>query len=159
MSKMNHMDMSSGSNQQAPMAMTFFSSKTTPLFSTAWKPSTTGQYIGTCLFIVVLGMALRLLLAVRGTLEDAVIPVRAHPGLRQQHGEGPEVDCERILSKAGCDGMALYQEQRQGSVGDVDSLFRCLARRLRSWREEWKFFPALFRATFELLVGGIAYLL
>lgn len=34
------------------MHATFFNSQTTPLFSSSWVPSTTGQYAGTCIFLI-----------------------------------------------------------------------------------------------------------
>ncbi|KAL3418480.1 low affinity copper transporter [Phlyctema vagabunda] len=47
------------------MAMTFFTSSTTPLYSMAWTPSTDGQYAGTCIFLIAFAAVFRALLAVR----------------------------------------------------------------------------------------------
>ncbi|KAF7922891.1 hypothetical protein BELL_0403g00060 [Botrytis elliptica] len=47
------------------MAMTFFTSSTTPLYSMDWTPSTTGQYAGTCIFLIVFAAIFRALVAVR----------------------------------------------------------------------------------------------
>ncbi|KAF2243364.1 hypothetical protein BU26DRAFT_534305 [Trematosphaeria pertusa] len=47
------------------MAMTFFTSTSTPLYSAAWTPSSTGQYAGTCMFLIAFAAIFRALLAVR----------------------------------------------------------------------------------------------
>ncbi|KAF2222954.1 Ctr copper transporter [Elsinoe ampelina] len=47
------------------MAMVFFTSSSTPLYSSAWTPQTVGQYAGTCIFLIVLSMSFRALVAVR----------------------------------------------------------------------------------------------
>lgn len=66
------MDMSSSSSSSQSsmsMAMTFTNSHTTPLYSSSWTPHTTGQYAGTCIFLVLLASTLRLLLAAKHMLE------------------------------------------------------------------------------------------
>lgn len=47
------------------MAMTFFTSPNTPLFSMTWTPNTLGQYTGTCIFLIVFAAIFRALVAVR----------------------------------------------------------------------------------------------
>lgn len=49
--------------------MVFVNSQTTPLYSSAWTPSSTGQYAGTCIFLVLLAITLRGLLAAKHILE------------------------------------------------------------------------------------------
>ena len=48
--------------------MTFFTSTNTPLFSTAWTPDSTGQYAGTCIFLIALAATFRALVAARVNL-------------------------------------------------------------------------------------------
>ena len=52
------------------MPMTFFTSTTTPLYTTAWKPTTPSHYALTCLFLILLCMVFRALLAARCNLQD-----------------------------------------------------------------------------------------
>jgi hypothetical protein len=59
----HHMPMTTTS-----MPMTFFTSTTTPLYITAWTPKTPAQYAMTCLFLVLLCIAFRGLLAARGNM-------------------------------------------------------------------------------------------
>ena len=47
------------------MTMTFFTSQTTPLYSSAWVPTTYGQYAGTQIFLIVLAVIFRGLIALR----------------------------------------------------------------------------------------------
>ncbi|KUJ13840.1 uncharacterized protein LY89DRAFT_591007 [Mollisia scopiformis] len=47
------------------MAMTFFTATDTPLYSMSWMPMTTGQYAGTCIFLIAFATIFRALLAVR----------------------------------------------------------------------------------------------
>jgi copper transporter 1 len=47
------------------MAMTFFTATSTPLYSMAWTPSSSGQYAGTCIFLIAFAAIFRALLAVR----------------------------------------------------------------------------------------------
>jgi solute carrier family 31 (copper transporter), member 1 len=60
------MGMSSSSMMSAQdMAMVFFQSVSTPLISSAWTPSGSGTYAGTCIFLIVLAVSHRVLIALR----------------------------------------------------------------------------------------------
>lgn len=54
------------------MAMVFFTSSSTPLYSWTWAPDTTGQYAGTCIFLIAFAAIFRALLAVRVRFYDFV---------------------------------------------------------------------------------------
>ncbi|KAJ9647419.1 uncharacterized protein PV06_00133 [Exophiala oligosperma] len=58
MSGMGHMD------------MTFFTGHTTPLYSNSWTPSSVGGYAGTCIFLILLAIMLRLLFAAKALCEQ-----------------------------------------------------------------------------------------
>lgn len=70
---MDGMDMSSSSHSMssADMAMVFFQSVTTPLYSYGWTPSGQGSYAGTCIFLIVLALAHRILIALRFMFFDS----------------------------------------------------------------------------------------
>lgn len=51
------------------MQMVFTNSHSTPLYSNSWTPSSTGQYAGTCIFLVLLAITARVLLAAKHMLE------------------------------------------------------------------------------------------
>lgn len=58
------------------MAMTFFTSTMTPLYSMAWTPSSTGSYAGTCIFLIAFAAIFRALLAVRANFYDVLAVVK-----------------------------------------------------------------------------------
>ncbi|PVH95906.1 hypothetical protein DM02DRAFT_645064 [Periconia macrospinosa] len=55
------------------MPMTFSISTTTPLFTTSWTPTSTGQYAGTCIFLIVFAAMYRALLSVRFNFSDILL--------------------------------------------------------------------------------------
>ncbi|KAF2024972.1 hypothetical protein EK21DRAFT_77570 [Setomelanomma holmii] len=65
------------------MEMLFFTSTTTPLWSSAFTPHNAGQYAGVCIFLIVLSTIFRMLLAVRVNLFSllSAIERRSHGGL------------------------------------------------------------------------------
>lgn len=74
------------------MVMVFQNSHTTPLFSSSWTPKTSGQYAGTCIFLVIFAAILRCLFALKSTLDH-----RAHHTARNRRfvkvqGRGTEAD-------------------------------------------------------------------
>jgi len=50
--------------------MVFTDTHTTPLYSSSWTPSSEGGYAGTCVFLVLLAMTLRLLFAAKAVCEQ-----------------------------------------------------------------------------------------
>ncbi|CAK4027583.1 related to Ctr copper transporter [Lecanosticta acicola] len=68
------MDMSTGTMMSmADMMMTFFTATNTPLYSEAWTPNTTGQYTGTCIFLIVLSAIFRGIIALRANFPAMLI--------------------------------------------------------------------------------------
>lgn len=65
------------------MAMTFFTSASTPLYSSAWTPNSTGQYAGTCVFLIAFATIFRAFLAVRCNFFQvlAIVEHRRNRGL------------------------------------------------------------------------------
>ncbi|KAF9700234.1 hypothetical protein EKO04_001738 [Ascochyta lentis] len=69
------------------MAMTFFVSTSTPLWSKAFTPHNTGDYAGICIFLIALATVFRLLLAFRVNLYAvlAVVKEQRYDGLVETH--------------------------------------------------------------------------
>jgi len=63
-------DMDSDSMSSMSMTMMFTNSHTTPLYANSWTPSSEGGYAGTCIFLVLLAMMLRLLFAAKAICEQ-----------------------------------------------------------------------------------------
>ena len=58
-------------HMMSSMEMTFVVSQFTPLFATVWKPKSLGQYVGTCVFLIVLGFLYRFLVAFKAVQENS----------------------------------------------------------------------------------------
>ncbi|KAF4774225.1 ctr copper transporter [Colletotrichum scovillei] len=129
-------DMSSMSMSMSEMAMTFFEAFQTPLYSDAWTPTSPGQYAGTCIFLIVLGSILRLLLALKPVLEDRFW--RNYPAY--------ESDKQALTSHHA-------ESIEPGQAGSV--IRKDIVGRWKGWRAG----AAAARATYEVIVGGIGYLL
>ncbi|KAJ5726324.1 uncharacterized protein N7483_007681 [Penicillium malachiteum] len=128
------MDMNSDSMtmSMSEMSMTFFTSFKTPLFSADWTPTSKGTYAGTCIFLIALSVILRVLIALRPVLESRLWT----DGVR--HNSEPLIDT--IPGK---------------HVSGVQQSLNEFSKRWSRWRVN----PAAGRATFELIVAGISYLL
>jgi copper transporter 1 len=61
-SHMSGMDMG---HESTGMTMVFFTATDTPLYSSAWTPTTVGQYAGICVFLIALSIIFRGLIALR----------------------------------------------------------------------------------------------
>lgn len=80
------MDMGAGSTMpMSMMTMTFFTSSTTALFSTAWTPATAGQYTGTCIFLIAFAVIFRALIAIRFNFDRFTAKIALSRGDNQAH--------------------------------------------------------------------------
>ncbi|KAI1758832.1 Ctr copper transporter family-domain-containing protein [Hypoxylon sp. FL1150] len=138
------MDMSTGSSSMdmgemndEPMAMTFFLSSSTSLFSKAWTPKNTAAYVGTCLFLITLAVAMRVMLALKPILEKLIWNTSVKP--------------EGILVP---DDEASYQKETSPHQS-AKSVYKNVRKRWSIWR----FQTSLGRATFELVLATVGYLL
>lgn len=131
------MDMDSSSSMMmtsADMAMVFFQSVTTPLYSITWTPQGQGSYAGTCIFLIVLALVHRVLIAGRSIIFDSNQAPRRH----------------RKDSSSDSDDYP-------GSKSDLESM----GERFRShWNSHpFKVATETARALLEVIIGGIGYLL
>jgi len=65
----DHTDMNMDMNMNMGMPMAFFSSTSTPLYSTQWTPAGPAAYAGTCIFLILLAIAYRAGFALKHHLE------------------------------------------------------------------------------------------
>lgn len=118
----------------AEMAMVFFQSVTTPLYSSAWTPQGEGSYAGTCIFLIVLALIHRILIAVRSITFDSNAALHRH----------------RKVEFSDSDGYP-------GSRSELESIGT-------QFRSQWNGHPFIVatetaRALLEVIIGGIGYLL
>ncbi|CAG9975591.1 unnamed protein product [Clonostachys byssicola] len=123
----------------ADMTMTFFDSIKTPLFSNAWAPTTTGQYAGTCIFLIFLAGIFRVLIAFRPVLEASVW--RGSRSVVGTHSPGEDADKSGLPRYPSQYGWITFRSE--------------LRRRWTGWRAS----AATGRACYELVIAGIGYLL
>ncbi|KAE8451688.1 hypothetical protein EG329_003145 [Mollisiaceae sp. DMI_Dod_QoI] len=60
--------------------MTFFTSTSTPLYSMSWMPASTGQYAGTCIFLIAFAAIFRAILAIRINFYEVLAIVKKRRG-------------------------------------------------------------------------------
>lgn len=146
-----HGDHSSGSSDggmamTGGMTMVFFTSSDTPLFSERWTPANQGQYAGTCIFLITLGLILRVLLALRPILEKRFWGPTAGVGaaaasLKKSTSEEENDEEGRLLARQQGQALAVVgRDIRRGWAG-------------------WRVGAAASRATYEMVIAGVGYLL
>ncbi|KAI1377018.1 Ctr copper transporter family-domain-containing protein [Hypoxylon crocopeplum] len=131
------MDMGSSSSilmTSAEMAMVFFQSVTTPLYSSAWTPQGEGSYAGTCIFLIVLALVHRILIAARSIIFDSNTTLHRHR--------------KEVTSDS---------DDYPGSRSELESMGL-------QFRSQWNSHPfkvatETSRALLEVMIGGIGYLL
>lgn len=155
------MDMSgksgSHSSPMSGVSMAFTNSYTTTLFSQAWTPTTPGGYVATCIFLAILAIISRLLLAWRSQLEvkwhDRAINRRyiiisgqtEADRERQIIGKGGEKSEEALLTVNGLDERVKVV--RSAKVGRGVE------------RQPWRLSTDVPRACLFTAYAGVAYLL
>jgi solute carrier family 31 (copper transporter), member 1 len=141
------------------MASTFFESVTTPLFWSWWQPWGLGQYAATCVFLIILGLATRILVAMKPVLESTAWTQPNPLG-----GAGPWLLHHPENRTADSDAIA---EELQKDAHDMALLYRGVApsaarNPLSVLRSRWIGTPLLSRFTralFEVLLAGMGYFL
>lgn len=132
------------------MDMVFTNSHTTPLYSTSWTPSTEGQYAGTCIFLVLLGMTLRLLFAGKSLLEQRWANQARNRRYIVVKGRTPEA--ERIQDDPNAKDQALLTAQ---GVEEKVKVVRAPSDAAIPFRLS----VDVPRAFLSLIIAGVAYLL
>jgi len=143
-SSMSSMDMSMSS-----MSMTFFTSTVTPLYSGMWTPKNAGQYAGSCIFLVILAVVLRGLLAVKGWKEQDWIDAEFNRRYVVVAGKQPK--SERIQHDPDSKRMILTEN---GVEEDV-----VVVKKRSSGVRPWRLSTDPVRAVFDTVIAGVGYLL
>ncbi|KAK4569648.1 hypothetical protein LTR86_003413 [Recurvomyces mirabilis] len=156
MSGMDGMSSDNSSSMSMTMEMVFANARNTPLFSKSWAPSSTGGYAGTCIFLIVLAVISRLMVAYRARLEQSwhdkainrryimVAGQQAEPDReRQAIGKGGEKVEEAVLTANGLDErVKVVKSARRALEG-----------------KPWRFTTDLPRASLYTVDAGVKYLL
>ncbi|KAI5298311.1 THO complex subunit 2, partial [Ascosphaera pollenicola] len=139
-----------GSSMSMSMAMTFVNAHDTPLFSKSWTPDSTGKYAGTCIFLIILAIINRLLMALKTICEK-----RWHAQAMNRRYvvvEGQQPVSEQVMSD---------DDSKQGTLITAQGLNEKVRVVQRAGVETipWRFTVDLPRAALGAVIAGVSYLL
>ncbi|KAJ5742696.1 uncharacterized protein N7511_011097 [Penicillium nucicola] len=141
---------SSSSSMSTSMTMTFKNSHDTPLFSHTWTPSSSGAFAGTCIFLIVLAIIDRCLIAFKAVMEQHWLA--AHLNRRYVTVAGKNTESGNIETDADAKVASLITAQGvEQSVKVVHNLSRGPI--------PWRFSVDLPRALLFVCIAGVSYLL
>jgi hypothetical protein len=147
------MDMSTMTNttvmSMSMMSMTFFTSTMTPIYSSMWSPTSTGQYAGTCIFLVILATIFRGLVAAKARKEAAWLDAEFNRRYVVVAGKLPKA--ERIASDSDSKRMILTEN---GVEEDV-----IVVKKRSMGIRPWRITTDPIRAAMDTVIAGVAYLL
>ena len=129
---------------------TFTDSTTTPLYSSAWQPSSIGAYAGTCLFLILLAAVLRCLIAGKSTLERRWLDKARKR--RYIKVEGTQTEADKI------DGGSDSEYNTLLSAKGQEERVKVVTSRTAPVLP-WRLSVDLPRALYVTLTAGVAYLL
>lgn len=141
----------SGGSTSSPMIMqsVFQNVRETPLFSQSWKPSSTGAYAGTCIFIILLAVLLRCLLAAKNYLEAKWLDRELNRRYVVVNGRLPLA--QRVSQDSEAKRAVLSEN---GVEEDV-----IVVGRKRIIARPWRVSVDPLRAVVDMVIAGVGYLL
>ena len=148
------MPMSSSNSNAATMPMSnmqivFYTSTTTPLYSTSWMPSRTGQYAGTCIFLIILATIFRVLFALRAVQERRWQLMESRR--RYIIAGAEEKEKKSRLSANESKTSVSSEKSNQGTMA-------ALERKVSDVRP-WRTTQDVPRACLDVVIAGVGYLL
>lgn len=151
MGSMDGMDMSSSSTSSTmSMPMVFTNSHTTPLFSSAWTPNSSSGYAGTCIFLILLAIIDRGLLAFKAVMERrwrAAHLNRRYIAIAGKSTEAGQIETDPFAKT----GTLVSAQGLEENVKIVQNIV--------DGPIPWRFSVDLPRAGLVLCIVGISYLL
>ncbi|KAI9752825.1 MAG: hypothetical protein M1815_000261 [Lichina confinis] len=141
---------SSSSSSSAGMAMTFFTSTQTPLYSESWTPRSTAGYAGTCIFLIALAVVFRGIMAFKHHME--------HRWLDQHLNRRYVVVAGRKNEKARTSEDGNAQTALLVSATGVEEDVRVVRRHVRG-PFPWRLSIDVPRAALAVVMSGVGYLL
>jgi copper transporter 1 len=131
------------------MAMVFFNAHDTPLFSISWAPSSSGAYAGTCIFLVMLAIVHRALVATKTIIEARWRDQAWKRRYIMVAGKGP------LSEKLSADADSTTGVLSANGVEENVKMIRHQGHGIAPWR----FSVDLPRALFSTVISGVAFLL
>lgn len=131
------------------MAMVFQTNTATPLYANSWTPRNAGAYAGTCIFLVVLAIIGRLLLAARSIQEARWLAKDMKR--RYVAAQGKSSLSDRISSDSLAKPMTLTANGVEESV--------IVVAQAGAVKRPWRFSVDPLRAALDTVIVGVGYLL
>ena len=139
------------------MIMTFFTATNTPLYSLGWTPRSTGSYAGTCIFLIILAVLFRVLLAGKAWKEERWLDDELKRRYVAVEGRGSLA-------------MKIRRQDVSGSAeeGDAKSMVISengleedvvVVRKKGPITRPWRWSVDLVRASMDTTIAGVGYLL
>lgn len=128
----------------------FFSAMDTPLYSEQWTPGSAGAYAGTCIFLILLAMAFRGLLAAKSVAEQRWAD--AELARRYVVVAGKQTFGERLSQDQSAKDMVL-------SANGVEENVRVVGKNRVGAGKPWRFSVDPARAGMDVVIAGVGYLL
>ncbi|PYH91919.1 copper transporter family protein [Aspergillus ellipticus CBS 707.79] len=141
---------SSSSMSSMSMTMVFTNAHDTPLFSSQWTPASSGSYAGTCIFLIILAILGRCLVAFKALMERRWLD--AHLNRRYVAVAGKSPEAGRIDTDPDAKVASLVSAQ---GVEEKVKVVRSVTHAPLPWR----FSADLPRALIFLVITGVSYLL
>ncbi|EAQ89850.1 hypothetical protein CHGG_06469 [Chaetomium globosum CBS 148.51] len=145
---------SSSSGHSSGHTSVFQTSMATALFSTAWTPSSTGAYAGTCIFLIVLAVIFRGLLALKSWQERRWLDAELARRYVVVQGKAPLADALARDPAAKNASLVLSENGVEENVVVVGNRGAAAAH-VRPWRLS----VDPLRAAVDTVVAGVGYLL
>ncbi|KAI1399881.1 Ctr copper transporter [Hypoxylon fuscum] len=143
---MDGMDMGGSTTE---MHMVFQNSMGTSLYSDAWKPSTASAYAGTIIFLIVLGIIFRLLLAGKALAEERWLDTELKRRYVVVQGKLPVA--EQVSTDSFSKKMTLTENGVEEDVVVVE--------KKKSHPRPWRLSVDPVRAVMDTCIAGVGYLL
>jgi hypothetical protein len=131
------------------MSMTFFNSYSTPIYSSLWTPASIGSYAGTCIFIIILAVIFRFLLALKAWKESDWMDKEFNRRYVTVAGKVPKA--ERMSSDNESKRMVLSEN------GVEEDVFVVKKKGVKG--RPWRLTVDPQRAAIDTVVAGVGYLL
>ncbi|KAB5560145.1 hypothetical protein GE09DRAFT_1057786 [Coniochaeta sp. 2T2.1] len=146
-------DSSAHSDAQMVMQSVFQTIPATPLYSVSWTPSSTGQYAGTCIFLILFAASLRGLLAAKAYLEHVWLDRELKRRYVVVNGGGKLPLAQRLSQDSDAKQVKVVLSEN-GVEEDV-----LVVGRKKPVVRPWRVSVDLPRAAVDVVIVGVGYLL
>ncbi|KAM0356064.1 hypothetical protein ACHAPU_000458 [Fusarium lateritium] len=140
---------SSSHSSSNMMTMVFQTETRTPLYASSWTPTSAGAYAGTCIFLAILAIIARGLVAFKAVQEARWLDQEAARRYVAVNGKIPL--SEQIASSPDARRMTLSENGVEETVVVVE--------RKQAVTRPWRFSVDPVRACLDTVIVGIGYLL